>query len=82
MAVSFWYRKQRYLIAVLFHTKLQSIPSLMQFNLTEDPHLYGLEMPLSNILISLENSFPVPTLCKFNHIKVCFFQITTKLTRK
>ena len=30
----------------------------------------------------LYNPFPVPSLCKLNHISVCFIQISTKITYK
>ena len=34
------------------HRKFQGMPSLMLFTLSNDPHLYGLEMLLSNILMT------------------------------
>ena len=35
----------------LFHIKFQSIPSLILFTLSDDPQFFGLEVPLSNILM-------------------------------
>ena len=32
--------------------------------------------------LRLDNPFPVPSLCKLNHISVCFIQISTKITCK
>ena len=32
--------------------------------------------------MTLDNPFPVPSLCKLNHISVCFIQISTKITCK
>ena len=46
---------------------------------------YELERPALKLRIlwyrlTLENPFPVPSLCKLNHISVCFIQISTKNT--
>ena len=30
----------------------------------------------------LDNPFPVQSLCKLNHIRICFIQISTKITWK
>ena len=48
---------------------------------------YELERPALKLRIlwcrlTLENPFPVPSLCKLNHISVCFIQISTKNTCK
>ena len=37
------------IIVAFCHIQFQSIPSLMPFTLTDDPHFYGLKMSLSNI---------------------------------
>ena len=34
----------------------------------------------AKVSLMLENPFPVPCLCKLNHISVCFIQISTKIT--
>ena len=32
----------------------------------------------AKVSLMLDNPFPVPSLCKLNHISVCFIQISTK----
>ena len=34
----------------------------------------------AKLALMLGNPFPVPSLCKLNHISVCFIQISTKIT--
>ena len=36
----------------------------------------------AKVSLILDNSFPVPSLCKLNHISVCFIQISTKINWK
>ena len=36
----------------------------------------------AKVSLMLDNPFPVPSLCKLNHISVCFIQISTKITCK
>ena len=36
----------------------------------------------AKVSLVLVISFPVPSLCKLNHISVCFIQISTKITYK
>ena len=36
----------------------------------------------AKVSLMLDNPFPVPHLCKLNHISVCFIQISTKITCK
>ena len=36
----------------------------------------------AKVSLMLGNQFPVPSLCKLNHISVCFIQISTKITYK
>ena len=36
----------------------------------------------AKVSLMLDNSFPVPSLCKLNHTTVCFIQISTKITCK
>ena len=36
----------------------------------------------AKVSLMLYNSFPAPSLCKLNHISVCFIQIITKITCK
>ena len=36
----------------------------------------------AKVSLLLDNPFPVISLCKFNHISVCFIQISTKVTSK
>ena len=36
----------------------------------------------AKVSLMLYNPFPVPSLCKLNHISVCFIQISTKITYK
>ena len=36
----------------------------------------------AKVSLVLGNSFPVPSLCKLNHISVCFIHIGTKITCK
>ena len=48
---------------------------------------YELESPALKMHIlwcrlTLDNPFPVPSLCKLNHISVCFIQISTKISCK
>ena len=48
---------------------------------------YELERPALKMRIlwwrlRLDNPFPVPSLCKLNHVSVCFIQISTKITCK
>ena len=36
----------------------------------------------AKVSLMLDNPFPLPSLCKFNHISVCFIQISSKITSK
>ena len=36
----------------------------------------------AKVSLMLDNPFPVPSLCKLNHISVCLIQISTKITCK
>ena len=36
----------------------------------------------AKVSLMLDNPFPVPSLCKLNHISVCSIQISTKITCK
>ena len=36
----------------------------------------------AKVSLMLDNPFPVPSLCKLNHVSVCFIQISTKSTCK
>ena len=36
----------------------------------------------AKVSLMLDNPFPVPSLCKLNHISLCFIQISTKITWK
>ena len=36
----------------------------------------------AKVSIMLDNPFPVASLCKLNHISVCFIQVSTKITCK
>ena len=36
----------------------------------------------AKVSLVLDNPFPVPSLCKLNHISVCFIQISMKVTCK
>ena len=36
----------------------------------------------AKVSLTLDNPFPVTSLCKLNHISVCFIQISTKITCK
>ena len=36
----------------------------------------------AKVSLKLDNPYPVPSLCKLNHISICFFQISTEITCK
>ena len=36
----------------------------------------------TKVSLMLDNPFPVPSLCKLNHVSVCFIQISSKITCK
>ena len=36
----------------------------------------------AKVSLMLDNPFPVASLCKLNHISVCFIQVSTKITCK
>ena len=36
----------------------------------------------AKVSLMLDNPFPVPSICKLNHITVCFIQISAKITCK
>ena len=36
----------------------------------------------AKLYLMLDNPFPVPSICKLNHISVCFIQISTKIICK
>ena len=36
----------------------------------------------AKVSLMLDNPVPVPSLCKLNHISICFIQISTKITCK
>ena len=36
----------------------------------------------AKVSLMLDNPFPVPSFCKLDHIRVCFIQISTKVTCK
>ena len=36
----------------------------------------------AKVSLTLDNPFPVSSLCKLNHISICFIQISTKITCK
>ena len=60
-------------------------PSISLRDHIEDAHLWTdiCCCKLSvKVFLMLENPFPVPSLCKLNHIKVCFIQISKKITCK